>query len=100
MMGWSGGGRSPLGGVVTVVFWLAVLALIVWLVGRIFPGVSGETTGPPTESELEVLDRQLASGEIEVHAGRTNGALSWPPKPIRKESTMSQDAGGTVAPQG
>jgi putative membrane protein len=68
MMGWYGGEMSPVSGIAVVVFWLAVLGLIVWLVGRLLPGVSGKTTGPPSESELEVLDRQLASGEIEMHA--------------------------------
>jgi len=68
MMGWYGGEMSPVSGIAVVVFWLAVLALIVWLVGRLLPGVSGRTTSPPSESELEVLDRQLASGDIEMHA--------------------------------
>ena len=68
MMGWYGGEMSPVSGITVVVFWLAVLALIVWLVGRLLPGVSGRTTSPPSESELEVLDRQLASGDIEMHA--------------------------------
>jgi len=68
MMGWSGGAMSPSGGIVIVLFWLALLALIVWLVRRLLPDVSGKTTHAATESELEVLDRQLASGHIEMRA--------------------------------
>lgn len=68
MMGWSGGAMSPLGGIVIVVFWLALIALIVWLVRRLVPDISGKTTHAASESELEVLDRQLTSGDIEMHA--------------------------------
>jgi len=68
MLGWSGGAVSLLGGIVMVLLWLALLALIVWLVTKLVPDISGKTTHAASESELEVLDRQLASGDIEMHA--------------------------------
>ena len=53
MMGWSGGAMSPLAGIGIVVFWLALLALIVWLVRRLLPDISVKTTHTASESELE-----------------------------------------------
>jgi putative membrane protein len=50
-----------------IVFWLALLGLIVWAVGRLLPGSSGETTRPNGESPVEILDRRLANGEIDMH---------------------------------
>jgi len=40
----------------------------VWLVVRLLPGGSGGTTRPTAESALEILDRRLASGEIDLAA--------------------------------
>ena len=48
------------------VFWLAPLGLIIWLVVRLLPA-SGDGTGRPTgDSALEILDRRLASGGIDL----------------------------------
>ena len=66
MMGWYGGGMGPLGWLVMGLFWLILLGLIVWLVTRLLPAGSGGTTRPPGESPLEILDRRLASGEIDL----------------------------------
>jgi len=68
MMGWYGGGMGPLGWLGMGVFWLILLGLIVWLVVRLLPGGSGGTTRPTAESALEILDRRLASGEIDLAA--------------------------------
>jgi putative membrane protein len=68
MMGWYGGGMGPLGWLGMGVFWLLLLGLIVWLVVRLLPGSSGGTTRPAAESALEILDRRLASGEIDLAA--------------------------------
>lgn len=68
MMGWYGGGMGPLGWLGMGVFWLLLLGLIVWLVVRLLPGSSGGTTRSTDESALEILDRRLASGEIDLAA--------------------------------
>jgi len=49
-------------------FWLVLLGLIVWLVSRLLPGSDGGTTRNAGESALEILDRRLASGEIDLEA--------------------------------
>jgi len=57
------------------VFWLVLLGLIVWLVMRLLPGGSGGGTTPSTgESTLEILDRRMASGEIDTAAWQTQRA--------------------------
>jgi putative membrane protein len=66
MMGWYGGGMGPLGWLAMGLFWLILLGLIVWLVTRLLPAGSGGTTRPAGESPLEILDRRLASGEIDL----------------------------------
>jgi putative membrane protein len=65
MMGWYGAGMGRLGWFGMGVFWLVVLALVVWLVVRSLPGSGGGTTPPAGGSEWELLDRRLASGEID-----------------------------------
>ncbi len=58
---WHGGGMMIGMGLLVVLFWVAVIALIVllvhWLVGR-------RESGPP-ESPLEILKRRYARGEID-----------------------------------
>lgn len=67
MMGWYGGGMGPLAWLVMGLFWLFLLGLIVWLVTRLLPAGGGnETTRSAGESPLEILDRRLASGEIDL----------------------------------
>jgi putative membrane protein len=66
MMGWYGV-MGPLAGFVMIVFWLALLGLIIWAVGRLLPGNSGETTRATSESAVEILDRRMANGEIDMH---------------------------------
>ena len=68
MMGSYGGGMDPLGWLGMGVFWLILLGLIVWLVSRLLPGSAGGTTRSPGESALDILDRRLASGEIDLAA--------------------------------
>jgi putative membrane protein len=65
MMGWYGGGMGPLGWLGMGLFWLILIGLIMWLVIRLLPGSAGVTrdTG---ESPLEILDRRLAGGEIDL----------------------------------
>ena len=66
MMGWYGA-MGPLAGLAMLVFWVALLGLIIWAVGRLLPGSSGETTRANSESPVEILDRRLANGEIDMH---------------------------------
>ena len=49
-----------------LVLWVALLGLIVWAVGRLLPGSGGNPTSANSESALEILDRRLADGEIEM----------------------------------
>jgi putative membrane protein len=65
MMGWYGGGMGPLAWLAMGFFWLILLGLIVWLVTRLLPA-GGETIRHTGESPLEILDRRLASGEIDL----------------------------------
>jgi putative membrane protein len=71
MMRWYGSGMGPVGWLAMGLFWLILLGLIVWLVARLLPGSSAEKSGTTTESAAEILDRRLASEEIDVQAWRT-----------------------------
>jgi len=66
MMGWYGGGMGPLGSLAVGLFWLILLGLIVWLVTRLLPDGSRGTTRSAGESPLEILDRRLAGGVIDL----------------------------------
>ena len=68
MMGWYGGGMGPIGWLAMGVFWLLLLGLIVWLVVRLLPGSGSGTARASGEPALEILDRRLASGEIDLEA--------------------------------
>ena len=74
MMGWYGGGMGLLGWLAMGLFWLILLGLIVWLVTRLLPAGSGETTRPTGASPLEILDRRLASGEIDLDTWQAHRA--------------------------
>jgi len=66
MMGWYGGGMGPLGWLAMGAFWLILIGLIVWLVIRLLPGSSAAATRHTGVEPLEILDRRLASGEIDL----------------------------------
>jgi len=68
MMGWYGGGMGWGAWLAMGLFWFILLGLIVWLVARLLPGSGGGTTRDTGESALEILDRRLASGEIDLEA--------------------------------
>jgi putative membrane protein len=65
MMGWYDGGMGPLGWLVMGAVWSAILALMMWLVARLLPGSDGGPTRPAGGSALEIIDRRMASGEID-----------------------------------
>ena len=67
MMGWYGNGMSWPQTLAMGVFWLILIGLIVWLVVRLLPSSDGRTRNTG-ESALEILDRRLALGEIDLEA--------------------------------
>ncbi|MGV8965838.1 MAG: SHOCT domain-containing protein [Cellulomonas sp.] len=83
MMGWYGNGMNGGGWVFMGLFWIALIALTVWLVLRLLPSKgkpsvtgTGSAPWPATpgqESPFEILDRRLALGDIDgetYHAHR------------------------------
>lgn len=76
MMGYYGLWGMGLGMILMVVFWVAVVALAVWLVSSLFPRAAGHNalaSNAPAgnvplqtnvESPIEILKRRYASGEI------------------------------------
>jgi len=74
MMGWYGGGMGPVGWLAMGLFWLILFGLIVWLVVRLLPGSAGGTPRYTGESALEVLDRRLASGEMDLETWQAQRA--------------------------
>lgn len=70
MMDWNGNGMSMLGWLGMGLFWFILLALIVWLVVRLLPGSSAGSSGgtghSAVDSPVEILDRRLASGGIDL----------------------------------
>lgn len=65
-MGWGGLGMG--GMVMMVVFWLLLIAAIVWAVSRLLPGrhVRASHTEQAQETPEEILDRRFARGEIDL----------------------------------
>jgi putative membrane protein len=74
MMGSYGNGMGSLGWLGMSVFSLLLLGLIVWLVMRLLPGSSGQTSRPTGDSAAEILDRRMANGEIDVPEWQTQRA--------------------------
>jgi putative membrane protein len=64
MMGWYGTGMGLGGWLFMGLFWLALLALIVWLVVRLLPSHERPSAGGHDSPE-EILDRRFARGEID-----------------------------------
>jgi len=76
MMGWYGNGMGSLQWLGMGVFWFALLGLIVWLVFRLLPGSDRAPVRATGESAMDILDRRLASGEIDLPIWQTQrGAL-------------------------
>jgi putative membrane protein len=83
MMGWYDGGMGgfgPLMWMFMLVFWIALSALIVFLVAKLLPGTKDVGTPPAAarqESPEEILDRMFALGEIDEETYRARrSALS------------------------
>jgi putative membrane protein len=73
-MGWYGGGMGWPAWLAMGAFWFILLGLIVWLVVWLLPGSGGGTTRNSGESALEILDRRLASGEIDLETWQAQRA--------------------------
>ncbi|WNM24864.1 SHOCT domain-containing protein [Demequina capsici] len=76
MMGMYGAGGSGLAWFGMGILWLALIGVIVWLAIRLATHRNAQPSAtlqaetlapkPPNESALEILDRRLATGEIDV----------------------------------
>ena len=76
MGGYGNAGMGSLGWLGMGVFWLVLIGLVVWLVVRSLPGSGDGKTRKTGESALEILDRRLASGEIDLETWQAQwGAL-------------------------
>jgi putative membrane protein len=74
MMRWNDGGVGLLGMLAMGAFWLILIGLAVWLVARSMPGSPAVTTRAAGEAPLEILDRRLASGEIDLETWQAHRA--------------------------
>lgn len=65
-LGWGGMGWGGMIGM--VLFWVVLIAAIVWAVSRLLPGrhVSGGQAGSGQERPEDILDRRYARGEIDL----------------------------------
>lgn len=73
-MGWYGHGIGAVGLLGMGLFWLLLLGLIVWLVVRLLPGNGEQPTRTTGESAVEILDRRMATGEIDLETWQTQRA--------------------------
>ena len=61
------GGMGVTGWVLMTVFWVALIAGVVWALANLFPVRRDGSTVAPERPE-DVLDRRLAAGEIDAAA--------------------------------
>lgn len=61
------GGMGLGGWLLMIGFWVALIAVVVWAVTRLFP------TGQRRQDAEELLDQRLATGEIDPQTYRTAG---------------------------
>jgi putative membrane protein len=73
MMNGVNGGMGAGGWLFMSLFWVLLLVVIVWAAAQLFPSrrgtvatAAGPAVEPPTERPQQILDRRLASGEIDV----------------------------------
>jgi putative membrane protein len=81
-----GFGMGAGGWVLMTVFWIVVVAVVVWAIVRLVPSRTDDVREPPRaaaeppEKPREILDRRLASGEIDVETyEELRSQLSSPP---------------------
>lgn len=68
MMGY-GWGMGTAGWIFMGLFWIAIIALVIWGVTALLPGTRSSNAGR-TESPREILDRRFARGEIDAEQYR------------------------------
>ena len=84
-----GFGMGAGGWLLTIVFWVVLLAVIVWAIARVVSSRADDSREarrwadeprPSAEAPQEILDRRLASGEIDVETyEELRSKLSSPP---------------------
>jgi putative membrane protein len=70
MMGFDGWGMGFAGWIFMMVFWVALIALIVWGLTRLLPRSGSRGADRPKETPEEILDRRFASGDIDAETYR------------------------------
>lgn len=69
MDGWYDGGMGVAGWLLMTLFWVALIAVIVWAVANLFPARAGrEEPFAFAERPEDILDRRLAHGELDQTA--------------------------------
>jgi len=65
-MGWGGMGFG--GMIAMILFWVVLIAAIVWAVSRLLPGRQAPSGAPSSGQETpeDILDRRYARGEIDL----------------------------------
>ena len=85
MMGWNnGGGMGSLGWLGLGVFWLILLGLIVWLVVRLLPGSGSSPVRSTGDSALDILDRRLANGQLDLPSWEAHRAALLGVQDVKK----------------
>jgi putative membrane protein len=85
MMRWYGGGMGGAAWIFMGVFWIILIAAIIWLVVRLLPSNGQPGSKPmaqpplppqfaPPESPFDILDRRLAAGEIDLETYQAHRA--------------------------
>lgn len=79
MMGWYGSGMGGGAWLLMGLFWFALVALIIFLVIRLLPDTSGAERPPSqhlpaSETPLEILDKRLARGELDLETYKAQRA--------------------------
>lgn len=60
------GMMTGFGGIFMILFWVAIIALVVWLISSLVSRSNSQTSSglPPAESALDILKKRYARGEI------------------------------------
>ena len=81
----NGYGMGAAGWLLMAVFWIALIALVVFAVVRLFPRTEpSPVPGEPREEPREILKRRLASGEIDVDTYEQLSSMLEPPSPAAR----------------
>ena len=80
----NGYGMGAAGWLLMALFWIAVIALVVFAVVRLFPAraEAGPAPRERVEDPREILKRRLANGEIDVDTDERLSARVGPTSPL------------------